>query len=42
MASTLLGLSGLDEDGHALKDLVCPPEVLEDKVLTMQLQKPVV
>lgn len=42
MASTLLGFSSLDEDGHTLKDLISPPEILENKVLAMQFQEPVI
>ncbi len=42
VASTLLGLSGLDEGCHALKNSISSPEVFLEKVLMVKLQKPMI
>lgn len=39
MTPTLLSLPRLDEVGHGLEYLVGPPQVLQHKVLVVQLQK---
>lgn len=42
VAAALLGLPSLDEVGHALKDFVSPAKVLEDEVLAVQLEEPMI
>jgi hypothetical protein len=42
MASTLLGLTRSNKVGHAFEYLISPPQVLEDEMPVVQLQKPVV
>ncbi len=42
VASTLFGLAGADEAGHALEDLVRPPQLLEHEVSAVEFQEPVV
>lgn len=42
VAAALLGLTGADEVGHALEDLVGPAKVLEDEVAVVDFEEPVV
>ncbi len=42
VTATLLSLASGDEGCHILEDLVCPSEVLEDEVATVDLQEPVI
>ena len=42
MTAALLGLPAADERSHIFKDLIGPPEMLEDEVPTVDLQKPMI
>ena len=42
MAAALFGLPAADERSHIFKDLIGPPEMLEDEVPTVYLQEPMI
>ena len=42
MAAALFGLPAADERSHNFKDLIGPPEMLEDEVPTVYLQEPMI